>query len=106
MNCTPAARAIDSITSTIQESIVTAITRGFEVGQRVRVRQRVRTREAEWSRDVEGEVLAVDWQPTGSWYAHGRHDRLWLPRLRLRKDDGEETLFVLDRDTEVTIIEG
>jgi len=37
--------------------------------------------------------------PTGSWFARGKDDRLWLKRLRLRKADGEVSLLVVDDGT-------
>lgn len=43
--------------------------------------------------------------PTGSWYAHGKGDRLWLKRLRLRKVDGEITLLVMDEHTAIAKLE-
>lgn len=48
-----------------------------------------------------------DWEflPTGSWYAHGKNDRLWLTRLKLRKVDGEITLLVIDDLTSIARLE-
>lgn len=43
--------------------------------------------------------------PTGSWHAHGKHDRLWLRRLRLRKVDGEVSLLVVDDSTRIAKLE-
>jgi hypothetical protein len=45
---------------------------------------------------VVGVVDAWESLPTGSWFAHGKKDKLWLKRLRLRKADGEITLLVMD----------
>jgi hypothetical protein len=61
--------------------------------------------EVTWRRDRSVEVRTVGvvdaWEemPTGSWHAHGRKDRLWLRRLKLRKLDGEVTLLVVDDGT-------
>ncbi|MBX3395112.1 MAG: hypothetical protein KF841_07055 [Phycisphaerae bacterium] len=43
-------------------------------------------------------------RPTGSWFAHGKGDKLWLTRLRLRRDDGELVDFNLDQDTRITLL--
>lgn len=72
--------------------------------QRVRVTQTIHTRAGPWRSTVEGTVLAVESQPTGSWHAHGKNDKLWLNRLRLRKDDGEIVELILCNDTLVTPI--
>lgn len=72
--------------------------------QRVRVLQTVHAREGDWHTGVEGEVVAVASKPTGSWFAHGKNEKLWLTRLRIRKDDGELVELVLDRDSVVTTV--
>ncbi len=60
-------------------------------------------------RPIEVETIGVveDWQdlPTGSWYAHGKNDKLWLKRLKLRKADGETTLLVIDPYTAIAKLE-
>ncbi len=60
-------------------------------------------------RAVEVETVGVveSWDdlPTGSWFAHGKKDRLWLRRLRLRKVDGEITLLVVDDGTSIAKLE-
>ena len=67
--------------------------------------------EVTWRRDRSVEVRTVGvvdaWEelPTGSWYAHGKDDRLWLQRLRLRKVDGEITLMVIDDLTTIARLE-
>lgn len=70
-------------------------------GQRIRIRQRIDRREGAWSADVEGEVLEVLEEPTGSWFAHAKDDRLWLRRIRLRKPNGEVTTITLDQYSEL-----
>ncbi|MDO8632581.1 MAG: hypothetical protein Q7R41_19030 [Phycisphaerales bacterium] len=67
--------------------------------------------EVTWRRDRSVEVRTVGvvdaWEelPTGSWHAHGRKDRLWLRRLKLRKLDGEVTLLVVDDGTSIAKLE-
>lgn len=73
--------------------------------QRVRVLQTVHTREGDWQTGIEGVIVSVASKPTGSWFAHGKNDKLWLTRLRIRQDDGELVDFVLDRDSVVTILD-
>lgn len=76
-------------------------------GTPVCVKQRIARREAmvPYETEVVGVVEAWEELPTGSWYARGRHDKLWLKRLRLRKADGEITLLVIDPFTEIAKLE-
>lgn len=74
-------------------------------GSRVRVTQEIDHRNERWKTAVEGTVEWVGYAPTGSWYAHGKNDRLWVLRMRLRKDDGEVTTLNLDSHTKVTLVE-
>ena len=80
------------------------VSKPIAAGTRVRVEQRVPQREEVWTTAVEGEVLSHEMEPTGSWYAHGRKDKLWLPRLRLRKADGELTTLNLDGHSRIVIL--
>lgn len=77
-------------------------------GDRVRVQQRVQTgamhRLETWTAAVEGEVQSCEAEPTGSWFAHGRHDRVWLLRLRLKKADGEIVVLNLDNESRITLL--
>lgn len=70
-------------------------------GQRVRVTHRMLERQRVATGHVEGVVESIEARPTGSWFAHGKNDRLWLPRLLLRKDDGELILLNLDPHTAI-----
>lgn len=71
----------------------------YEPGTRVRVIQQVPQRDRTWSEVIEGTVTRYQQSKTGSWFAHGRHDKLWLDRLELRLDDGEITVLNLDQYT-------
>lgn len=73
-------------------------------GQRVRIVQRIIGGAATWRTCVEGIVESCEEAPTGSWHAHGKNDRLWLQRVRLRKADGELTSLVIDPQSEVRIL--
>jgi hypothetical protein len=75
-------------------------------GERVRVVQTIRTRTGDWRTEVTGRVVSACPQPTGSWFAHGKDDLLWLMRLRLEKDDGEIVDLVVNGATDVTVIPG
>lgn len=46
---------------------------------------------------VEGTIQRFEQSKTGSWYAHGKDDKLWLDRLILKKADGEIVHLNLDR---------
>jgi hypothetical protein len=70
-------------------------------GEKVRVTQVLRGRQEVWETTVEGVVEAVRKEPTGSWYAQGKDDRLWLLRVRLRKADGEITNLVVGPSTRI-----
>jgi hypothetical protein len=74
------------------------------VGDRVRVEQQITGRAGVWKTKAEGLVESFGPEPTGSWFAHGKHDRLWLQRLRLRKDDGEITTIAIDPSTDIEVL--
>ena len=69
----------------------------FQVGQRVRVTQQVPRQAGSWLTTVEGTVLAYEQQKSGSWYAHTKDKKVWVDRLKLRKDNGEEVWLNLDQ---------
>ena len=73
--------------------------------QLVRVTQVVDAREGAYGTQVEGRVLSCNAAPTGSWFAHGKGDRLWLQRLRIQKADGEIVDLILDEHSIVTVLE-
>lgn len=70
-------------------------------GDRIRVTQRVVTLDRTWVNQVEGEVVSAQPETTGSWFAHGKNDKLWLLRVRLRKPDGEISTLNIDQNTEI-----
>jgi hypothetical protein len=79
-------------------------TREIKPGQRIRVFQEIDRREGNWVRDLVGTVLSVRPEKTGSWHAHGKNDKLWLNRIRLRKEDGEITTVVIDQHTRLEVL--
>jgi hypothetical protein len=69
----------------------------LRAGTRVRVTQQVPRRQGHLKTAVEGSVVRYEQSKTGSWYAHGKDDKLWLDRLVLRRDDGEIVYLNLDQ---------
>ena len=82
------------------------ISKEFPPGTPVCVRQMVSRRGQDMDTEVVGVVEAWEDRPTGSWHAHGKHDKLWLTRLKLRKADGEVTLLVMDDRTTIARLVG
>ena len=75
----------------------------FQPGQSVRVTQQIAARDRTWTTDVRGVVVEFQQKTTGSWYAHGKDDKLWLDRLTLRKPDGELITLNLDEYSHVEL---
>ncbi len=73
-------------------------------GSRVRITQKIVGRDVMWETRVEGEVLAAGPEPTGSWFARGKNDKLWRPRIRLRKADGEVSVVSLDQNSVIEVL--
>ena len=76
-------------------------------GQRVRVTQSVPRQKfggGTMSTVIEGVVVKLEDQKTGSWFAHGKQDKLWLSRLELRADDGEQIVLNIDRYSAVEVL--
>ena len=73
-------------------------------GQRVRIIQEIDRRAGNWRSEVDGVVESVAKEKTGSWHAHGKDGKLWLLRVRLRKDDGELTTRAVDPLTKVELL--
>lgn len=71
----------------------------FAPGTRVRITQQIPAVRNVTTTSVEGTVLRYRQSKTGSWFAHSLHDRLWLDRLEVQKDDGEITVMNLDQYT-------
>jgi hypothetical protein len=77
----------------------------FPVGTPVCVHTKTMRRDRATQTETFGTVEAWEELPTGSWYAHGKNDRLWLRRLKLRKLDGEISLLVVDDSTSIAKLE-
>ena len=76
------------------------------VGDRVKVTQQTPRQRGVITISVEGRVVRLGQQKTGSWFAHSKDDKLWLDRMELRKEDGELVVLNLDRHTVVEPIDG
>lgn len=76
----------------------------LKIGQRVRIVQTIARREGDWKTAVEGEVVLIEEQPTGSWFAHGKDRRLWLKRIRLKTSDGSLSTVSVDQHSRVEVL--
>tara|TARA_R110002072_G_scaffold42064_2_gene117385 strand:- start:45724 stop:45987 length:264 start_codon:yes stop_codon:yes gene_type:complete len=76
----------------------------YGVGSLVRVTKELSRGEDRSAFGVEGEILRMGQQKTGSWYAHSKDKKLWLDRLELRKADGEIVVMNLDDRTSVEVL--
>jgi hypothetical protein len=70
-------------------------------GSPVRVVQSIQTGTSTWKTAVTGVVESWGYEETGAWYAHGKLGKLWLPRIRIRKPDGELTVLTVDPMTQI-----
>jgi hypothetical protein len=77
---------------------------GYEVGSMVRVVKQLSHGEDLSPFTIEGEVVRMGQQKTGSWYAHSRDKKLWLDRLEIRKGDGELVVVNLDDRSHVEVL--
>ena len=74
-------------------------------GAKVRITQQIAARHYTLPAVIEGTIISYSQKPTGSWFAHGRDDKLWLDRVQLRKADGEITVLNLDDYTNIELLE-
>ncbi|MBL0921813.1 MAG: hypothetical protein IBJ10_06765 [Phycisphaerales bacterium] len=77
----------------------------YRPGQRVRIVQQLARVKGATTTTVEGVVRRFGQQKTGSWFAHGRDDKLWLDRIELQKSDGELVVVNLDQYSRVELLE-
>ncbi len=77
----------------------------YQQGQRVRVTQQIPKGDSYLLTTFEGTVASYTQEKTGSWYAHSKDKKLWLDRLDLRMDDGEERVVNLDQYTRVELLQ-
>ncbi len=87
-----------------QDGMHEARSGGYDVGSRVRVVQQIVRQRGTGTTSVEGVILRMGQQKTGSWFAHAKDKKLWLDRLELRKDDGELVTVNLDQYSRVEVV--
>ena len=68
----------------------------LKIGSTVRVTQQIAARDHTFTSDIRGTVVDYSQKQTGSWFAQGKDDKLWLDRLTLKKADGELITLNLD----------
>jgi hypothetical protein len=78
----------------------------YEVGSVVRVTKQLVLGDGPSCFVVEGTIVRMGQQKTGSWYAHAKEKKLWLDRLELRKADGEMVVVNLDEGAVVEALGG
>jgi hypothetical protein len=66
-----------------------------------RFTQQIAARHYAFVAPVEGTVIDARSTPTGSWFAHGAADKLWLDRIVIQKDDGEISTLNLDEHSRI-----
>ena len=70
-------------------------------GSRVTVIQQTPRLVGVWTNRTTGTIVRIEQAATRWPFAHARHDRLWLDRLWLQKDDGELIALNLDQYTRI-----
>ena len=83
---------------------MSAIKCKLQPGTRVEVTHRITDGEPQFAYTVVGTVLSHQAEPTGAWFAHDEGGRLLLDRLKIRKDDGEESVLVLDEHSIIKVL--
>jgi hypothetical protein len=81
-------------------------TTAYHPGSVVRVTQQIPRRLDTVTATVTGTVVRQERQPTGSWFARNKDNKVWLDRLVIRKDDGEISILNLDEYTYIEVLSG
>ena len=82
-----------------------AIRKNLRPGVRVKVTQQIPARDYTWTTGVSGTVVGYEQKQTGSWFAHSKNDKLWLDRLKIRRDDGELMTLNLDDYSHIEVVQ-
>lgn len=77
----------------------------YEPGTRIRITQQMPFGTDGLSTTIEGIVVRYGQQKTGSWFAHGRDDKLWLDRIEIRTASGEQVICNLDRYSRIEVLD-
>jgi hypothetical protein len=80
-----------------------SIRKSLVPGARVTVTQQIPHRDRVWTNKVSGTILEYSQRTTGSWFAHSKDDKLWLDRLKIRREDGELMTLNLDDYSHVEV---
>jgi hypothetical protein len=78
----------------------------YSPGSIVRITQQIPRRIDTVTTTISGTVVRQERQPSGSWYARNKDNKVWLDRIIVRKDDGEITILNLDEYTVVEVLRG
>ncbi|NNM88837.1 MAG: hypothetical protein HKL95_10015 [Phycisphaerae bacterium] len=78
----------------------------YAPGSIVRVTEQIPRRTQSLAIAITGRVLRQERQASGSWFARNKGQRLWLDRLIIEKDDGEQLVLNLDDYTHVELLQG
>lgn len=73
----------------------------FSPGQRIRVIKRVRFQDNVHAVVVEGRFMEQRHVRTESSFTHGRQGRYWVDEIMLQKDDGEQSIMLIDQWTRI-----
>ena len=76
----------------------------YDAGTRLRVVQQIPRQSGSHRVVVEGTLIEAQREKTGSWFAHSKDHKLWVDRLKLKKDDGEVVTLNLDHYSVVEAI--
>jgi hypothetical protein len=76
----------------------------FTPGQRVRITQTIAWGRHKDKTTIDGEIVRLGQQKTGSWFAHARDDKLWIDRIELRRPDGEIVVCNLDQHSTIELL--
>jgi hypothetical protein len=77
----------------------------YTPGQRIRITQQLPRGSGVSTIAIEGTLVRFYQGKTGSWYAHSKDHKLWLDRLELRRDDGEQVICNLDQYSRVEVLD-
>ncbi len=74
-------------------------------GSTVRVTQQFPRQSGTMVTTIEGVVVRVGQEKSGSWFAHTRDNKVWIDRVELRKKDGELVVVNLDRYSAIEVLQ-
>lgn len=75
-------------------------------GTVVKVTQQIARHKDAVTAVVTGKVLRQERQPSGSWFARNKRNKVWLDRLVIQKEDGEISILNLDEYSRVEVVQG